>query len=159
MTESATSRTDGPYPIRPITEDEFDSFETVTQHAFHGSPFSESDRHMVLDRFEFDRTLAAWDGAAPVGVTSIYSFQLSVPGQEVLPAAGVTFVAVLPTHRRRGVLNSLMRRQLADVRDRAEPLAVLWASESVIYSRYGYGSASGILSYTFRRGEGALALP
>jgi predicted acetyltransferase len=154
MTESAS----GPYPIRPITEPEFDSFEEVAQHAFHGSPLSESDRRMVLERFEFDRTLAAWDGAAPIGVTSIYSFQLSVPGQEVLPAAGVTFVAVLPTHRRRGVLSSLMRRQLADVRDRGEPLAVLWASESVIYSRYGYGSASSILTFKFRRGEGALAM-
>ena len=159
MTEFAHRRTDGPYPIRPITEDEFGSFEAVAQHAFHGSPLSESDRRMVLDRFEFDRTLAAWDGAEPVGVTSIYSFQLSVPGQEVLPAAGVTFVAVLPTHRRRGVLSSLMRRQLADVRDRGEPLAVLWASESVIYSRYGYGTASSILTFKFRRGEGALARP
>ena len=89
---------------------------------------------------------------------SVYSFQLSVPGQEVLPAAGVTFVAVLPTHRRRGVLRSLMRRQLADVRDRGEPLAMLWASESVIYSRYGYGRASWYLSFTFRRGEGTLAM-
>ena len=159
MTETARSRTDGPYPIRPITEDEFDSFETVAQHAFHGSPLSESDRRMVMDRFEFDRTLAAWDGAEPVGVTSIYSFQLSVPGQEVLPAAGVTFVAVLPTHRRQGVLSSLMRRQLADIRDRGEPLAVLWASESAIYSRYGYGTASSILTFRFRRGEGTLARP
>ena len=88
MTESASSRTDGPYPIRPITEDEFDSFEAVAQHAFHGSPLSESDRRMVLDRFEFDRTLAAWDGAAPVGVTSIYSFQLSVPGRKCCPRPG-----------------------------------------------------------------------
>ena len=157
MTESARRHADGPYPIRPITEDEFDSFEAVAQHAFHGSPISAGDRSMVLERFEFDRTLAAWDGSEPVGVTSIYSFQLSVPGRDVLPAAGVTFVAVLPTHRRRGVLSSLMRRQLADVRDRGEPLAVLWASESVIYSRYGYGGASGILSLTFRRGEGKLA--
>ena len=156
MTESARSRAEGPYPIRPITEDEFDSFEAVAQHAFHGSPLSESDRGMVLDRFEFDRTLAAWDGAVPVGVTSIHSFQLSVPGQEVLPAAGVTFVAVLPTHRRRGVLSSMMRRQLADVGDRGEPIAVLWASESVIYPRYGYGCASSILTFTFRRREGAL---
>jgi predicted acetyltransferase len=87
-----------------------------------------------------------------------YSFQLSVPGQEVLPAAGVTFVAVLPTHRRRGVLSSMMRRQLADVRDGGEPLAILWASESVIYSRYGYGRASWYLSFTLRRGEGKLAM-
>ena len=114
---------------------------------------------MVLDRFEFDRTLAAFDETTPVGVTMCFSFQLSVPGQEVLPAAGVTFVAVLPTHRRRGVLNSMMRRQLADVRDRGEPLAILWASESVIYSRYGYGRASWNLDFTLRRGEGTLATP
>ena len=141
MTESASSRADGPYPIRPIEEDEFDSFMTVDEYAFHGSPLSEGDRRLVLDRFEFDRTLAAFDGTTPVGVTMCFSFQLSVPGQEVLPAAGVTFVAVLPTHRRRGVLSSMMRRQLGDVRERGEPLAILWASESVIYPRYGYGRA------------------
>jgi predicted acetyltransferase len=75
----------------------------------------------------------------------------------MLPAAGVTFVAVLPTHRRRGVLRSLMLRQLADVRDRGEPLAILWASEAVIYGRYGYGHASWHLDFTLHRGEGKLA--
>src|SRR6266568_1067028 len=138
-----------PYPIRPIDEDEFDSFIKVDEHAFHGSPLSESDRRVVLDRFEFDRTLAAFDdpgsgGAVPVGITMCHSFQLSVPGQEVLPAAGVTFVAVLPTHRRRGVLSSMMRRQLADVRDRGEPLAILWASESVIYPDTATAAPAGI---------------
>jgi predicted acetyltransferase len=156
MTESASGRAGEPYPIRPIEEDEFDSFLTVLEHAFHASPLSESDRGMVLDRFEFDRTLAAFDETTPAGVTMCFSFQLSVPGREVLPAAGVTFVAVLPTHRRQGVLSSMMRRQLADVRDRGEPLAVLWASESVIYSRYGYGRASWYLGLTLKRGEGTL---
>ena len=75
----------------------------------------------------------------------------------MLPAAGVTFVAVMPTYRRQGVLSSLMRRQLADVRDRGEPLAILWASEAVIYGRYGYGRASWHLGFTLRRGEGGLA--
>jgi predicted acetyltransferase len=154
MTQSAA---DGPYPIRPIGEDEFDSFDAVDQHAFNGSPPSEDDRRMVLERFEFDRSLAAFDGAIPVGVTMCFSFRLSVPGREVLPAAGVTFVAVLPTYRRRGVLNSLMRRQLADVHERGEPLAVLWASEAVIYGRYGYGLASWLLDFTVQRGEGTLA--
>ena len=76
----------------------------------------------------------------------------------MLPATVVTFVAVLPTHRRRGVLSSMMRLQLADVRDGGEPLAILWASESVIYSRYGYGRASSYLSFTLRRGESKLAM-
>src|SRR5260370_6934041 len=50
-----------------------------------------------------------------------------------------------------------MRRQLADIRDRGEPLAVLWASESVIYSRYGYGRAMWHADLTLYRGEGTLA--
>jgi predicted acetyltransferase len=54
----------------------------------------------------------------------------------------VTAVGVLPSHRRRGALSGLMRRQLADARGRGEPLAVLWASEAGIYGRYGYGMAT-----------------
>ncbi len=50
-----------------------------------------------------------------------------------------------------------MRQQLADIRDRGEALAVLWASESGIYGRYGYGRASWHDTFTIRRGEGALA--
>jgi len=157
MTESVRGGADDPYPIRPIGPDEFDSFYLVDQHAFGGSPLSESDRQGVLGRFEFDRSLAALDGTAPVGIAGAFTFLLSVPGGQMLPAAGVSWVSVLPTYRRRGVLSSLMRRQLADVRDRHEPLAVLWASESAIYSRYGYGRASWYLDFTVNRGDGALA--
>src|SRR5260370_20235176 len=126
------------YPIRPIEENELDSFMRVDEHAFNTSPWSDGDRQVAIDRFEFDRTLAAFDGTTPVGSTMCYSFQLSVPGQEMLPAAGVTFVSVMPTHRRRGVLSSMMRRQLADVRDRREPLAILWASEAGVRGRDRY---------------------
>ena len=54
----------------------------------------------------------------------------------------MTVVGVLPTHRRRGVLTEMMRTQLEDVRERGEPIAALWASEEVIYRRFGYGFAS-----------------
>jgi len=156
MTPSARS-SDLPYPIRPVSAEEFDTFNTVDLHAFHGSPLTQEERELVTSRLEFDRTLAAFDGATPVGTTAAYSFQLTVPGLRMLPAAGITWVSVLPSHRRRGVLRSMMRRQLADVRDRGEPLAVLWASESVIYSRYGYGRAMWQADFTLYRGEGTLA--
>jgi predicted acetyltransferase len=148
---------DHPYPIRPVSSDEFDGFETPAMHAFHGSPLTAEGRELVLSRLEFDRTLAAFDGPVQVGTAGAYSFQLSVPGFATLPAAGVTWVGVLPTHRRRGVLSSLMRRQLPEIRDRGEPVAVLWASEATIYSRYGYGRAMWHADFTLHRGEGALA--
>jgi predicted acetyltransferase len=155
MTKSA-SRDDDPYPIRPVNPDEFDGFHAVIMHAFHGSPPSEDGRQLSLARLEFDRSLAAFDGTTPVGSAAVYSFQLTVPGHRSLPAAGVTWVSVLPSHRRRGVLSSMMRRQLADVRDRGEPVAVLWASEAPIYPRYGYGRAMWHADLAIHRGEGAL---
>src|ERR1700748_2102342 len=76
MTQSASS----PYPIRPIGENELDDFLNVDEHAFNTSPWSDSDRQVGVDRFEVDRTLAAFDDRTPVGVTMCYSFQLSAPG-------------------------------------------------------------------------------
>jgi len=148
---------DDPYPIRPVSSDEFDGFHAVDMHAFNSSPLTGEDRERDVARIEFDRTLAAFDGPVQVGTAGAYSFQLTVPGSRTLPAAGVTWVAVLPSHRRRGVLTSLMRRQLADIRERGEPVAVLWASEATIYPRYGYGRAMWHADLTLYRGEGALA--
>ena len=87
------------------------------------------------------RALAAYDGDKAVGLAGAYRFDLSIPGGE-LPCAGVTWVGVLPTHRRRGILRDFMRRQLDDFRSWGEPLAALWASEASIYGRFGYGPAA-----------------
>jgi len=93
------------------------------------------------ERMEFDRTLVAIEDGQMVGTTAVNSYSMHVPGGRMVPTAGVTAVSVLPTHRRRGVLTSMMRRQLDDVRARGELLAALWASETLIYGRFGYGMA------------------
>src|SRR5439155_1687663 len=68
-------------------------------------------------------------------------FELTVPGGRV-PAAGVSVVGVLPTHRRRGILAALMRAQLDACHERGEPVTYLWATEDTIYGRFGYGIGS-----------------
>jgi predicted acetyltransferase len=108
---------------------------------------------------EPERSIAAWDGDAIVGSAGAFSFRLSVPGGALVPAAGVTAVSVQPTHRRRGVLTSMMRRQLDDVRERGEALAVLTASEPVIYGRFGYGVASQEVGVAIDTTRVRLALP
>ncbi len=143
------------YPIRPISDGEFRAFYAVLGHAFHATypldPELEHDR-LIL---ETDRTLAAFDGAEIVGTASALTFRMTLPGGAAT-VAGVTAVSVLPSYRRRGILSSLMRRQLADVRDRGEAIATLFASEAPIYGRYGYGIATAELDLTIRRGEGNL---
>jgi predicted acetyltransferase len=144
------------YPIRPVAEDELADFLTVDQHASHGTPISERAHANLLARLEFGRTLAAFDGDTIVGGTGVFSFRMRVPGA-MAAVAGVSLVAVLPSHRRQGILSALMRRQLADVSERGETVAVLFGSESGIYGRYGYGRASWQAAYRLARGEGALA--
>jgi len=159
------------YPIRPVRPEEFPAFRFVDDHAFHVTRLLPERANLADRLFEPDRSLAAFDPAsgafdapeaAPaqdgdiVGTAGAFSFQMSVPGA-VLPVAGVSYVSVLPTYRRRGILRSLMRRQLADIAARGEePVAALWASEAPLYGRYGYGPAGSVAVFTFGRGEGAL---
>jgi predicted acetyltransferase len=125
----------------PITAEEIPEFRDAVQSAFHHDA---SAHHLELMKkiLEPERALVLRDGERIVAATAIYSRRISVPGGEV-PVAGVTQVGVRPTHRRRGMLTTLMRRQLDDVHEAGdEAIAALWASESVIYGRYGYGLAT-----------------
>jgi predicted acetyltransferase len=108
-------------------------------HYFGREP-TEDSASRFLRVLSPDRVHAAWDDRQIVGGASAFEFQLTIPGA-VVPAAGITAVGVLPTHRRRGVLRELMRAQFDDVHGRGEPLAFLWASEGAIYGRFGYGLA------------------
>src|SRR5215217_5702996 len=99
---------------------------------------------------EMDRSLGLWDGDQVVATSGIYSRTLTVPGA-VVPCAGVTWVTVAPTHRRRGVLTAIMRRQLTEVHEQQrEPVAALWASEYPIYGRFGYAPATARAALTGR---------
>jgi predicted acetyltransferase len=152
------------YAIRPISDDEYAAFRRVHDHSFNSGPAPAARWPRLRRQFEAERSLAAFDPALPaglgiVGTTGVYSFQMAVPGA-VFPVAGVSAVSVLPTHRRRGILRSLMQRQIADIASRGdEPIAALWASETPLYGRYGYGRASSHASFRFGRGEGALSAP
>ena len=125
--------------IRGIEPAETDELIRTVATGFGGHI---SDRDLGIERevFEPDRAVAAVDGDRFVGGSVACTFELSVPGG-VVPCAGITGVAVLPTHRRQGVLRAIMRRTLEDLRER-EPVSALWASESAIYGRYGYGAAT-----------------
>jgi predicted acetyltransferase len=126
--------------IRRPREDELDGFVRALGHAF-SDEVTEAELEHGKHVWERARDLAAYEDGRIVGTTASYGFRLSVPGGEA-SCAGVTAVAVVPTHRRRGILTRLMRKQLADVHARDEPLAALWASEGGIYGRFGYGLAT-----------------
>lgn len=139
--------------LRPVAPAEFDRFHLAVERTFL-SDVNEHDRERERAIFEFDRSLAVWDGDDPVATIAAYSLELTLPGGP-RPVAGVSQVSVQPTHRRRGLLRSLMTTGLADLHERGrEAVAALWATEPGIYGRFGYGSANRVASVTVRRGEG-----
>ncbi|MGW0417426.1 GNAT family N-acetyltransferase [Streptomyces sp. NPDC003015] len=125
--------------LRVLRQDDWDEWYDNLIRAFGGVPESAEERELFRELTAYDRSIGVWDGDRCVGTAGAFGFRMTVPGGASVPAAGVTMVGVAGTHRRRGVLTSMMRRQLDDVRSWGEPLAVLTASEPVIYGRFGYG--------------------
>src|SRR5258708_35074157 len=117
------------YPIRPVAEEELADFLAVDQHASHGTPMSERARANLLVRLEFGRTLAAFDGDTIVGSAGVFSFQMRGPGA-LAAVARVSLVAVLPSHRRQGILFQLRRRPLAHLSQRGEAGGALFRPPS-----------------------------
>ena len=126
------------------------------RRAFGASLPTDEELAVSRETTEFERTLAFFDGKEIVATAGIFSYEMTVPGG-TLPCGGVTRVSVLTTHRRRGLLTAMMRRQLDDMHQRGEPLAALYASEAPIYGRFGYGLSTYQAAVEIERPHAAFA--
>jgi len=134
--------------IRPVSREEFPAFLGVFNRAMGFPPASENMLEVWRSGARVpERSLAAFDGEQMVGTVYSHDFELTLPGATQIGAAGVTAVGVLPTHKRRGILTELKTCQLREAKQRGEAVAILIASESVIYGRFGYGVSSFLFDY------------
>lgn len=144
--------------LRSITEEEHPAW---SRHI--GRAFGEDNDDEEIARWrkitELERTIAAFDGGEMVGTAGAFTFDMALPGGSTLPVAGVTAVSVRSTHRRQGVLTRMMAHQLDDVAARGEPIAVLTASETPIYGRFGYGLGSEFWGWSIDKAALDLARP
>ena len=141
--------------VRPAIWDDFDAY-----FAAMGGPFAftlppagdkrEQFRQRVRSYARFERNHIAEDAGQIVGTLGVFDLDLTVPGGS-MTCAGTTGVAVSATHRRRGVLRALMTAHLEEAIDHGDPIAALWASESSIYDRFGFGVGSRELRLTVDR--------
>jgi predicted acetyltransferase len=145
--------------VRPCASvEELRDSLNVISHYF-GQTNEVEDAARFAQWIDVDRMHVAFEGDRIVGGAGAFSYRMSVPGGADVAAAGVTVVGVLPTHRRRGVLTSLMKAQLEDSRERGDLVAYLWASEATIYGRFGYGLASQIGSMSLAQDRTRFAQP
>ncbi|MFF5290858.1 GNAT family N-acetyltransferase [Paractinoplanes globisporus] len=131
--------------LRQATAADFDATVDLLGYVFHHD-YDDEARTLERTIWEPERSIVADDAGAIVGHTLALTRDLTVPGA-VVPAAHVTGVGVAPSHRRRGLLRAMMHRQLTETAEAGrEPIAVLWASETTIYPRFGYGPSAGSMS-------------
>ncbi len=101
--------------------------------------------------------VAAFVDGRLVGASAMIEFEVTVPGEIGVPMGGVTSTAVIATHRRRGLLRSMMRHMVDGARERGESLAMLSASEGSIYGRFGFSPATTRVRWEIDRGQAGFA--
>ncbi len=124
----------------------------VARGFLDGEP-SDAQRQQFFERSAYRRKLGVYDPTGvqpevPVATFVTWGAELTVPGEATVPACAVSSVTVAPTHRRRGLLRTIMRGELRTAAASGFPLAMLTVSESTIYGRFGYGPAAAAASWT-----------
>ncbi len=131
--------------IRPAKPEEFDQLGDLTSYAYAGKIGDGPDNRVTTsNRPEW--SLCAFDGPRLVSGYSTIPFTMRANGTAV-PMGGVSTVGTLPEYRRRGLVRRITIRAFADMRERGQAIASLWATQAAIYQRYGYGMVSVLRDY------------
>ncbi len=136
-----------PPVIRLATPDEIIPWLDSLSTTFLDRPDIATVATQVAPRWDFSRLWGAFDDGV-VGTLRTWATELTVPGGGLVPSTAVSAVTVLPTHRRRGILRSMIAAEHAAARERGEVVGLLYASEAPIYGRFGYGTGVTTCTWT-----------
>jgi predicted acetyltransferase len=136
-----------------VAEDERSSFVRAFATAF-SNVFEQElvDRLLALFDDGVYRAIAAREDGRIVGTALELPLELTVRPDVTVPCRGITWLGVLPTHRRRGVMRALLDDHLAACANGGAVASLLHASNSGLYLSRGYGVAT-------RRARVRLAVP
>lgn len=140
--------------VKSLTSADRDALLALDQAAF-GFDARDLDPDADTAWIEWDRAYGAYRGDQLAAIYVVFSFEQSVPSAPpepatLVPMAGLSWVAVHPDHRRRGLLSAMIRHHFTTVHEggRGETMSGLFASEAAIYGRFGYGQSTTSVRYT-----------
>jgi predicted acetyltransferase len=145
--------------IRRVRPDELGASVEALTAAFLERPDVDAVVKELSPRWDLDRVWVAHDGERVCGTFRSWATEITVPGGGRLPAAAVSGVTVLPTHRRRGILRGMVAAEHAAIRERGEAMALLHAAEYPIYGRFGYGQGTFEATWTLDTRSAAVVRP
>jgi predicted acetyltransferase len=121
--------------IRPYRPEEQEAASRVASIVFGNYSTTPSQTPSIILP---EWSLCAFEDGEIATSYAAYPFTIRLNGAPAR-AAGVTFVGTLPWFRRRGHLRKIMETDFRRrYEERMEPIAILTASISAIYHRYGY---------------------
>src|SRR3989442_1770893 len=135
--------------LNPVPADEARGWVAALATTLLGNPYDDDDFPRRVDRWARDwlpdRTWGFRDHRRWVATLATQPRTLTVPGPQGttrdLEADALTGVTVAATHRRRGLLRTMIAESLQAAKDRGDPLTMLIAAEWPIYGRFGYAPA------------------
>ena len=131
--------------VRAARADEMDQFGLVGAYVYAGA-FGDGPDNIVAQNNRPEWTTCAFVDGRMAASYSCLPLTMRANGSAVA-MGGVTAVGTLPEFRRQGLLRTITTRSLADMRERGQAVAALWASQAAIYQRYGYALASEMVGY------------
>lgn len=133
--------------IRPVSEDDFDRAHFIDAYSFTTDRSREA-RERLKHVEAMGPTIAVYEDSDMVACLRILSLRMFIHGAS-MPLGGVSSVACLPEHRRKGYVGQLLRYALALMREHGQPLSSLYTPHVSLYRRYGWMTASSLLRYSF----------
>jgi GNAT superfamily N-acetyltransferase len=138
---------------------ETEAWQDAVARGFLGGEPTDTQHEVFFAGAAYRRKIGVYDAQGPLAALPVATFaswvgELTLPGGTI-PACAISAVTVAPTHRRRGILRSVMAGELRAAADLGVPIAALTVSESTIYGRFGFGAA--IPATTWRSTRGAPA--
>ncbi len=143
--------------IRLVTEDDFDRVHFILAYSFT-TDRSHEGRERMKHVEAMGPTIALYEDGQMAACLRILPLQMFIHGASI-PLGGVSGVACLPEHRRKGYVGQLLRHAIALMREQGQPLSSLYTPHPSLYRRYGWMIASSALRYSFVPKEIAPANP
>lgn len=146
MTDELDGRGLGVRRVDDALRTETDPWLEAVSRGFLGGERTDVQRDAFFAHTAYRRKIGVFDDTAPqpdvpVATFASWAAELTLPGGTV-PACAISSVTVAPTHRRRGILRSVMTGELRTAVERGLPVAILTVSESTIYGRFGFAPAA-----------------
>ena len=145
------------YLIRYLTTGDLEQYNALLRYAFQVTEQELSDtgwkdeeikqsKFPVLKRAD---VLGCFDGEELVSQVAVYPLKANVYGS-IYPIGFVTSVCTYPEYTGRGIMKRLMRQSLMHMRERKQPLAMLFPYSIPLYRKMGWEIISNKISFTVK---------